>query len=85
MIKLKQIECLTKKTIMSIIKVIEVIATSEKSFDDATRNALKEAAKSVKNIKSLYVKEMNAKVKDNEITTYGVNVKVSFVVGDSNS
>lgn len=85
MIKLKQIESLTKKTIMSIIKVIEVIATSEKSFDDATRNALKEAAKSVKNIKSLYVKEMNAKVKDNEITTYGVNVKVSFVVGDSNS
>lgn len=70
---------------MSVIKVIEVIATSEKSFDDATRNALKEASKSVKNIKSLYVKEMNAKVQDNEIVTFGVNVKVSFVVGDSNS
>lgn len=70
---------------MSVVKVIEVIATSEKSFDDATKNALKEASKSVKNIKSLYVKEMNAKVKDNVITTYGVNVKVSFVVGDSNS
>lgn len=70
---------------MSVIKVIEVIATSEKSFEDATQNALKEAAKSVKNIKSLYIKEMNAKVKDNQITTYGVNAKISFVVGDSKS
>ncbi len=70
---------------MSVVKVIEVIATSEKSFEDATKNALKEAAKSVKNIKSLYVKEMNAKVKDNEIVSYGVNAKISFIVGDSNS
>lgn len=65
---------------MSIVKVIEVIATSEKSFDDATKNALKEASKSVQNIQSVYVKEMNAKVKDNEIISYGVNAKVSFAV-----
>ena len=70
---------------MSVVKVIEVIATSEKSFEDATKNALKEASKSVKNIQSLYVKEMNAKVKDNEIVSYGVNAKISFVVGDSKS
>lgn len=67
---------------MSIVKVIEVIASSEKSFDDATRNALKEAAKSVKNIKSVYVKEMTANVENNEITTYGVNAKISFTVND---
>ncbi len=66
---------------MAITKVIEVIATSEKSFDDATRNALTEASKSVNNIKSIYVKEMNAKVKNNEIVSYGVNAKVSFEVG----
>lgn len=65
---------------MSVIKVIEVIASSEKSFDDATKVALKEAAKSVKNIQSIYVKEMNAKVENNEIISYGVNAKVSFVV-----
>lgn len=66
---------------MAITKVIEVIASSEKSFDDATRNALTEASKSVNNIQSIYVKEMNANVKNNEIVSYGVNAKVSFEVG----
>ncbi|MCC9166556.1 dodecin family protein [Pontibacter harenae] len=65
---------------MAIVKVIEVIASSEKSFDDATQNALVEAAKSVKNIKSIYFKEMNANVKDNQIVSYGVNAKISFEV-----
>ena len=67
---------------MPIIKVIEVIAGSEKSFDDAVNNALKEASKSVKNIKSIYVKEMNANVENNKIVSYGVNAKVSFEVGE---
>lgn len=67
---------------MSIVKVIEVIAGSEKSFDDAVNNALKEASKSVKNIQSIYVKEMNAKVDNNKIVSYGVNAKVSFKVGE---
>lgn len=66
---------------MAITKIIEVIASSEKSFDDATRNALKEASKSVNNIESIYIKEMNAKVENNEIVSYGVNAKVSFKVG----
>lgn len=65
---------------MSVVKVIEIIAGSEKSFDDATRNALTEAAKSVNNISSIYIKEMKADVKDNKIVSYGVNAKVSFVV-----
>lgn len=66
---------------MAVVKVIEVMATSEKSFDDAVENALSEASKTVKNIISLYVKDMNAKVKDNNIISYGVNCKVSFRVG----
>ncbi|HET8886166.1 MAG TPA: dodecin family protein [Salinimicrobium sp.] len=65
---------------MSVVKVIEVIASSEKSFDDAVQNAVKEAAKSIKNIKSVYVKEMKAKVSDNKIISYGVNAKISFAV-----
>lgn len=65
---------------MSVTKVIEIIAGSEKSFDDATKNALKEASKSVDNIKSIYVKEMNANVENNKIVSYGVNAKVSFEV-----
>lgn len=66
---------------MGVIKVIEVLATSDKSFEDAARNAVKEAAKSVKNIKSVYVREMNGKVENNEIISYGVNAKISFEVG----
>lgn len=65
---------------MSVVKVIEVIASSDKSFDDAVKNACKEASKSVKNIQSIYVKEMNANVENNEIVSYGVNAKVSFKV-----
>ncbi|MGK7394922.1 MAG: dodecin family protein [Candidatus Cyclobacteriaceae bacterium M3_2C_046] len=65
---------------MAIIKVIEVIASSPNSFDDATKNALTEAKKTIKNIQSIYVKEMNANVENGEIVSYGVNAKVSFVV-----
>lgn len=65
---------------MAIVKVIEVIASSDKSFDDAVQNALKEASKSVKNISSIYVKEMKANVENNQIVSYGVNAKVSFTV-----
>jgi dodecin len=67
---------------MAITKIIEVIAGSEKSFDDAVQNALMEASKSVKNIRSIYVKEMNANVEDNKIVSYGVNAKISFIVED---
>jgi flavin-binding protein dodecin len=65
---------------MSVVKVIEVIAASNKSFDDAVQQALNEASKSVKNITSIYVKEMKAEVKDNKISSYGVNAKISFVI-----
>ena len=66
---------------MSIVKVIEVLATSDESFDAATRNAVSEAAKTVKNIKSVYVKDMNAKVENGDIVSYGVTAKISFTVG----
>jgi len=65
---------------MSIVKVIEVIASSENSFDDAVENAVKEASKSVNNIKSVYVDNMNANVENNRIISYAVNAKVSFEV-----
>lgn len=68
---------------MPIKKIIEVIATSENSFDEAAQNAVNEAAKSVDNIKSVYIKEMNAKVSDNKIASYGVNAKVTFEVDES--
>jgi len=65
---------------MAIVKVVEVIASSEKSFDDAVRKALAEASKTIKNIDSIYVKSQKAHVKDNKIISYGVNCKISFRV-----
>ncbi len=65
---------------MKIVKVIEVIATSEKGFEDAAQVAVNQASKSVKNIKSIYIKEMKAGVENNKITSYAVNAKISFEV-----
>jgi len=65
---------------MTIVKVVELIGGSEKSFDDAVANILKEASKTIKNIKSIYVKDMKAEVRDNKIISYGVIAKVSFEV-----
>lgn len=62
----------------NIVKVIEVIASSDKGFTEATQNAVKQAAKTVKNIKSIYIKEMNANVENQEIVSYAVNAKISF-------
>jgi hypothetical protein len=65
---------------MKMVKVIEVIASSEKGFTEATQNAVAEASKTVKNIKSVYVENMNANVEDNKIVSYAVNAKISFEV-----
>lgn len=65
---------------MSLVKIIEVMAASEKSFDDAVQVAVKEASKSVSNINSVCIKEMKAEVKDHRVVSYGVNAKVSFEV-----
>ncbi len=68
---------------MSVVKVIEVLAQSPTSFDDAVKVALDEAAKSVRGIESIYVKEMQAVVENNQITQYRINAKVSFTIGES--
>ena len=65
---------------MSIVKVIEVLAQSEKSWEDAAHVALAEAAKSVRNIKSIYIAEFQAKVENNKIVEYRVNAKISFLI-----
>ncbi len=65
-----------------MVKVIEVIAASDKGFEEATRVAVAEASKTVKNIKSVYIKEMNANVENNEIVSYAVNAKISFELMD---
>ncbi|MFS4483901.1 dodecin family protein [Hyunsoonleella sp. 2307UL5-6] len=65
---------------MAILKVIEVLANSEKSWEDATKKAVAQASKSVKNIRSVYVQEQSASVNDGEISDFRVNVKITFEV-----
>lgn len=65
---------------MAIVKVIEVIASSENSFEDAVKNAVAEVSETIKNIDSVYVKDMKVHVKDGKISTYGCICKVSFRV-----
>ena len=65
---------------MAVLKVIEILSNSDKSWEDATRKAVKHASKSVKNILSVYVKEQTAIVKDDEVTEFRVNVKITFEV-----
>lgn len=65
---------------MSVLKVIEVMADSHKSWEDATRKAVREASKSVKGIKSAWVKDQSVSVEDGEVKSYRVVLKVSFAI-----
>ena len=64
---------------MSIAKVIE-LHSEGKDIEAATAAALKEASKTLSNIKSIYLEDIQAVVKDNKIDKYRVNAKVTFVV-----
>lgn len=67
---------------MSIVKVIEVISSSEKSIEDAIQKAATEVSKTVRNIDSIYVKDIKAHVKEGKVSTYGVICNVSFRVDE---
>lgn len=65
---------------MSVIKVIEIMASSTNSWEEATRNAVQHASKTVKNIRSVYVQDQSATVSNNSLSEYRVNVKITFEV-----
>ena len=65
---------------MAVMKVIEVLSNSNKSWEDATRKAVKQASKSVKKIKSVFVQSQSAVVDGNEVTEFRVNLKITFEV-----
>ncbi len=64
-----------------MLKVIEVLAESEKSWEDAAKNAVDQAGKTVRNIKSIYIENFEAQVKDDKIINYRINAKISFLLG----
>jgi flavin-binding protein dodecin len=63
-----------------LVKVVEVLAQSETSWEDAAKNALDEAKKTLRNIRSIYVKELEAKVENDEIVEFRINAKISFAL-----
>lgn len=64
----------------SVAKVIEIIASSDTSFEDAVSNGIEKASESIKNITSAWVQDQSVKVKDGKVTKFSVVLKVTFVV-----
>ena len=65
---------------MAILIVIEIMASSKSSWEDAASNAVKEASRTVKGIRSIYVKEQSATVNKGKIEEYRVITKISFTI-----
>ncbi len=67
---------------MKVAKIIELVGTSELSFDDAIKNAIKKASKTLRGISGVRILNENIKIRDNKITEYRVNMKLAFGVED---
>lgn len=64
-----------------VLKVIELLAQSNKSWEDAAQSAVEEAAKTLRGVRSIYIKNFEATVENGRVTQYRVNAKVSFDIG----
>ena len=67
---------------MTMLKVIEVLAESDKSWEDAAQNAIDNASKTVRDIKSIYVENLEATVNGGKVEKYRINAKISFLLED---
>jgi flavin-binding protein dodecin len=67
---------------MSIAKTSEIMASSDKSFEDAVRKGIKRFSKTVDHVEGAWVKEQKVVVKDGEVAEYRVALKVTFVLTD---
>ncbi len=65
---------------MSVVKIIELVGSSDKSWEDAVSNAVKRAARTVRNIRGVDVLGWTGKVEGDKIVEYRADVKISFVV-----
>jgi flavin-binding protein dodecin len=65
---------------MAVVKILELLAESEDSWEDAARQAVAEAAKTVRGIRSVYMSEMQATVENDKVKSFRANVKISFVL-----
>lgn len=67
---------------MSIAKVEELTSTSTVSFEDATKRAIARASKTLRNVKSAWIKEQQVRITDGQITEYQVNLLITFVLDE---
>jgi flavin-binding protein dodecin len=67
---------------MAIARVTEISSTSPTSFEDAIQQGVDRATKTLRNVRSAWVKEMRVDVRDDRITQYQVNLMVTFVLDD---
>ena len=65
---------------MSVAKVVEVNASSTKSFEDAIQSGINKVTETVKNLQGAWINEQKVVIKDNKISEYRVNLKISFLV-----
>lgn len=65
---------------MSILKVVEVLAESQEGWEDAARQAVAEANQTLRNIRSIYIENMQATVADGQIQSYRINAKITFAL-----
>lgn len=69
---------------MSTLKVIEVLAESSESWEAAATKAIEEAVKSVRNVRSIYIKNFEATVSNGKVDKFRINAKISFVLDSDN-
>jgi flavin-binding protein dodecin len=67
---------------MAVARVTEISSTSEKSFEDAIQQGVLRATKTLRNVRSAWVKEQQVHVSNGSITEYQVNMLVTFVIDD---
>ena len=68
---------------MSVYKVVELVGTSEKSWEDAARNAIEVAGKTLRNLRIAEITELDLKIEDGKFAAYRTKVKLSFKVEDN--
>ena len=67
---------------MSVAKISEISSTSEKSFEDAMKQGITRANKSLRNVKGAWIKEQQLDIEDGKVTRYRVNMLITFILDD---
>ena len=65
---------------MAVVKVIELLGESEESWEDATRQVVAEATRTLRGVTSIYIKEFQTTVENDQVKNFRVDAKVSFVM-----